>query len=256
MTEALEVDVSNPGQVLACLGLLEVLDRLSSGSVGAFVAESEFQVESEATIAAVLAAVKGATVQEERLYEDPPPWKGDKAWPVVLKGGFGSMVLDPWLEPDHSDTAKGLKLWAGQVNTRDMIQGLIERLPVGPSASGRDLFDREAVGTPTGLDHRSAVSKEDLGFSYNSQQLKPVLYPVVDAFAMVGLQGARPKRTGPLTYSYRLWDRPLPPPIARATLVGALPSLACSRWVYRVESRGLGGTYRYLSAATPEEEGA
>jgi hypothetical protein len=252
--EVLEADVSNPGQVLACLGLLEVLDLMSPGSAGAFFSEKEFHIESGATISSALASLRGATIEEEHLYPEPPPWGGDKAWPIVLDSSFGTIVLDPWLEPDHSDIAKGLKLWAGRLTTTDLLRGLIGSLPLNRALPVLRLFDWEASGTPSGLDPRSAVSKEDLGFSYNSQKLKPVIYPVVDFFAMVGLEGARPPRTGPLTYSYRLWDQLLPPLIARATLTGALPALASSRWIYRVDSRGLGGTYRYLSMASPEEE--
>lgn len=254
MTEMIEVDVSNPGQVFACLGLLELLDRLAPGSTGTFHSEKEFEVRTEATVASVSESLRKATVEEERRYGDPPPWGGDKAWPVVLRGSFGSVVLDSWLEPDHRGTAKGLKLWAGRVSTLDMLQGLIETLPSRGPLPDPNLFDWEAAGTPTGLDHRSAVSKEDLGFSYNSQNLKPVLYPFADLLAMVGLQGARPRRTGSLTYSYCLWEEPLPTLIARAALVGALPTLVSSRWVYKVESRGMGGTYRYLSRARPEAE--
>ncbi len=256
MTEMVEVDVSNPGQVFACLGLLEVLDRLSPGSVGAFRSEKEFEVRSEAIVASVTESLREATVEEERRYGDPPPWGGDKAWPVVLRGRFGPVVLDSWLEPDHGRIAKGLKLWAGRVGTLDLLRGLIGALPARRHLPDVRLFDWEAAGTPTGLDPRSAVSKENLGFSYDSQGLKPVLYPFADLLAMVGLQGARPGRTGSLTYSYSycLWEEPLPAMIARAALVGALPALASSRWVYKVESRGMGGTYRYLTRASPEAE--
>ena len=253
MTETLQVDVSNPGQVFACLGLLEVLDLFAPGSEGAFASEREFQVRSGAPLARALESVAAAKAREEHPHPDPPPWGGDKAWPVVLDGGFGSLVLDPWLEPDHGGTSKGLKLWAGRVDTLELVRGLLKAIPAAGHRPMRGVFEWEASGTPTGLDMRSAVSKEDLGYSYNSQNLKPVLYPVVDTFAMIGLEAARPPRTGALTYRYSLWTQPLPPVIARATLAGKIPSLTASRWVYRVESRGLGGTYRYLSQSNPEE---
>ncbi len=63
MTEVLEVDVSNPGQVLACLGLLEVLDLMWPGSAGAFFSEKEFHIESGATITSVLTSLHGATIE-------------------------------------------------------------------------------------------------------------------------------------------------------------------------------------------------
>lgn len=254
MTEVVGVDVSNPGQVFACLGLLEILDRLAPGSTGAFRLEKEFEVRSEATVASAAESLREATVKEERRHGEPPPWGDDKAWPVVLQGSFGAVALDCWLEPNHGGTAKGLKLWAGRPSALDVLRGLLGMLPHRGTSPVPRLFDWEAAGTPTGLDLRSAVSKKDLGFSYNSQGLKPVMYPFVDALAMVGLQGARPRRAGPLTYSYCLWEEPLPTPIARAALVGAFPTLAASRWVYKVESRGMGGTYRYLSRASPEAE--
>lgn len=253
MTEILQVDVSNPGQVFACLGLLEILDLLSPGSEGAFPSDTTFKVESGAHAATALSSVAEATVEEERLAPTPPPWGVDKAWPVTLEGDFGLLVLDPWLEPDHSETSKGLKLWAGRVGTLDLVRGLAGLIPRETPLAVPDAFDWESPGTPTGLDPRSAVSKEDLGYSYNSQGLKPQIYPIVDTFALIGLRAARPPRTGSRTYAYHLWDTPIPPILARAALKGELPSLMTSRWIYTVESRGLNGTYKYLSRATLEE---
>jgi CRISPR-associated protein Csx14 len=253
MSETVEVDVSNPGQVLACLGLLEVAELLAPGSLGAFAKEETFEIESRAGLSAITESLENATLREERSEGESPPWEDDKSYPVVAEGIFGSLVIDPWLEPDHSRTAVGLKLWAGRLCTLNLLKGLQAGMQPGAGLPARQMFDWEARGTPTGLDHRSAVSKEDLGFSYDSQHLKPVIYPVVELFAMVGLEGARPRKVGPTSYAYSLWDEPLPPAIGRTVLAGALPSLASSRWVYRVESRGLGGTYRYLSQARPNE---
>ncbi len=253
MTESVTVDVSNPGQVFACLGLLEVLDLLAPGSVGAFDSEKVFQVRSEATISQALTSVSRAKLREERTGSEPPPWGGDKVWPVVMEGTFGSIVLDPWLEPDHREISKGLKLWAGKVGTLKLVRDLVKAIPIDGARPVPEVFEWEASGTPSGLDHRSAVSKEDLGFSYDGQKLKPRLYPIVDTFAMIGLEGARPPRKGPISYGYSLWEEPLPPILARAVLSGNLPSLTASRWVYKVESRGLSGSFKYLSRAGPVE---
>jgi hypothetical protein len=254
MIDNLEVDVANPGQVFACLGVLEILDMLSPGATGNFSEEVCFQIQARASIHDAVVALKNATLEAEAHASPMAPWGGDKTWPVVVSGAFGSMAIDPWLTPDHSKTATGLKLWAGRVSTLDLLRGLQERLPVpGPDGASK-LFDLGAAGTPSGLDPRSAVSRSNLGFSYNSQKLKPRVYPAVDLFAMLGLEGARPERTGGLTYAYSLWDMPLPPLVARAVLTGRVPSLASSRWEYSIESRGLAGTYQYFSNARPTEE--
>jgi CRISPR-associated protein Csx14 len=255
MIEKLEVDVTNPGQVFACLGVLDILDRLDPGAVGRFAEETSFEIQAKARVHDAVAAIKNASLDAEAPADAIAPWGGDKAWPVVVSGDFGSFTLDPWLTPDHSTVATGLKLWAGQVSTPELLKGLQERLLLPePNAAG-PLFLLGVPGTPTGLDPRSAISKSDLGFSYNSQRLKPRIYPAVDLFAMIGLEGARPERTGGLTYAYSLWDKPLPPVVARAVLAGRVSALASSRWEYTIESRGLAGTYKNLSTGRPVEEG-
>jgi CRISPR-associated protein Csb3 len=204
----------------------------------------------------VLERFRGATLQEERAYQDPPPWGDAKAWPVEVRWTEGWIVLDPWLKPDHSKVARGLKLWSGQMTSLRLLQGLHMLLPPTESVHTEGLFEWGAPGTPSGLDFRSAVSKEDLGFSYDGQGLKPVVYPFTDLLALVGLQGARPRRVGPSSFVYFLWEVPLPSVLARAALIGALPGLASSRWIYMAERRGLGGTYWYLTRAEPLEEDA
>ena len=82
MTEVLDVDVSNPGQVLACLGLLEILDLIATGSEGAFESDREFRIDSNSTIAVALSSVAAAEFKEERLYGEPPPWGDANSWPV------------------------------------------------------------------------------------------------------------------------------------------------------------------------------
>lgn len=254
MTECLNVDVSNPGQVFACLGMLELVDLLSPGAVGSFVGEARFQMASETSVRDAVESFKRAEMVVEPRAGAAAPWGGDKCWPIVVSGRFGSVTLDPWLSPDHSRTATDLKLWAGRVNTLDLLRGLQAKLPLPAARDLSNLFDLKATGTPTGLDPRSAVSKSDLGFSYNSQGLKPIIYPAVDLFAMVGLEGARPMRTGGLEFAFSLWERPLPPAVARAVLTGRLSSLASSRWGYSIEARGLAGTFQNLSYAKPMEE--
>ncbi len=255
MTEFLNVDVSNPGQVFASLGMLELVDLLSPGAVGGFVGEARFQVDGATSVRDAVESLRTAEMVIEPHAGEEAPWGGDKCWPVVVSGRFGSVTLDPWLTPDHSRTATGLKLWAGQVETLDLLRKLQARLPRAGAYDLSNLFELTDSGTPTGLDPRSAVSKSDLGFAYNSQGLKPTIYPVVDLFAMLGLEGARPMRTGGSSYAYNLWDQRLPPTVARAVLTGRLAPLASSRWSYSIESRGLAGTYQNLSYAKPMEEG-
>jgi CRISPR-associated protein Csx14 len=254
MTEYLNVDVSNPGQVFACLGMLELFDLLSPGATGGFVGEARFEVSGDTSVGDAVVALKAAKMTVEPHEGAEAPWGGDKCWPIVVSGRFGSMTLDPWLSPDHSRKATGLKLWAGQVEPLDLLHKLQAKLPIPGVYDPSKLFDLSDSGTPTGLDPRSAVSKSDLGFAYNSHNLKPIIYPAVDLFAMIGLEGARPMRTGGLSYAYNLWEKSLPPTVARAVLTGRFATLASSRWGYLIESRGLPGTYQNLSYAKPIEE--
>lgn len=253
MTDLVDVDVTNPGQVLACLGLLEIMERLAPDTVGGFEEERRFRFEGQASVRDALEAIRGSTVGYESVPTRAKSSIDEKARPVELKGEWGSLTLDPWLSPDHRDVATGFKLWAGQVTTRDLLEGLRRRLPQPAHGAERSLLSLGTRGTPTGLDPRSAVSKSDVGYSYNDQGLKPMIYPAVDLFGFIGAHGAKPRRTGGSTYSYALWEKPLPAQVARAVMGGRLPERASLRLEYTVESRGLAGTYKYLSFGRPIE---
>ncbi|MDG6950152.1 MAG: hypothetical protein JRM77_09995 [Nitrososphaerota archaeon] len=249
MNEYLELDITNPGEVYACLGLLEILDKISPGALGRFHDEV-FEVVADTSLCQVVNQVKQAALEPEDTVTSGTRWREKSTQPVLIRTDFGTLPIESWLSPDHSDHDKGLKLWAGRVQTLNLLEKLQQGLPLIETKDVRGLFNIGRACTPTGLDPRSAISRGDLGFSYDSHSLKPIVYPAVDLFAMMGFQVARPKRTGGTTYAYSLWEKLLLPPLAaRAVISCELPSMSMSRWEYSIESRGLGGTYRNLSFA-------
>ena len=257
MIEKIRVDPSNPGQVFASLGLLEVASLIKYPATGRFDWNRQqthgfFELDSDAGLDRILNEVKSAEVTEleeegalweminEGAEEDAEPiaQKTDKrsqTAPVQLKGPSWTLVLDAWLEPDTRVTNRMFKTWAGRVGSIQLIKNLKNAMKQVPNVS--EIFENGLPMRPVGYDCRSAVSADDLGYFYNRVS-DVAVYPVVDLFALIGLNHARPANLGNRNFEYCTWSLPLPPEGARAAITGAIPWLITSKWRVEVEMRG------------------
>lgn len=249
MRERIRVDPANPGQVFACLGLLEVAGLLRKPATGRFdqgavETQVQFELDSSVGIKRIITEIKEAELKEPE--ETGPLWEANrekgvsteersKTVPVQVRGSGWTLVIDAWLEPDRRKTNRLFKTWAGRVGSLQIIKALRDALDVGSNTS--ELFDWGVRMRPIGYDHRSAVSADNIGYYYNKVS-DVLVYPVVDLFALIGLNHVRPPLLGNDAFEYFLWSQPLPPEVARAALTGAIPWLAVSRWKVTVESRG------------------
>ncbi len=257
LLEKITVDPANPGQVFACLGLLEIASLIGDQAVGSFdwnrsKTYSSFWIESGTPVRDIVNEVKKAGVVKQNesdalLVAEDSGDKGikkegkgaqsdnGKITPVILRGHKWELVLDAWLLPDTRASNKLFKTWAGQVSSLQIIKKLKEEL--NAPADVLFLFDEGIPMRPIGYDCRSAVSAEGLGYYYNKvSDLK--VYPAVDLFALIGLNHARPQALANSNFEYCLWRMPLPATVARAAITGALPWLISSRWEVTVERRG------------------
>jgi CRISPR-associated protein Csb3 len=255
--ERIRVDPSNPGQVFACLGLLEVASLIKYPAIGRFdwnrqQTHAFFELISDADIDRILSEVKSAEVTDpeergplweminESAEEDAEPvglGAGERSQtaPVQLKGPSWILVLDAWLEPDTRVTNRMFKTWAGRVGSVQLIKNLKNALKPVPNVS--EIFEQNIPMRPVGYDCRSAVSPDDLGYFYNKVS-DVAVYPIVDLFALIGLNHARPTILGNRNFEYCTWGLLLPPEGARAAITGAIPWLITSKWRAEVKSRG------------------
>jgi CRISPR-associated protein Csb3 len=172
-------------------------------------------------------------------------------FPVLLVIRDREFLIDPWIHPERRTLNNGLKLWAGQGNSEGYITKYQEALPASVADANGLFFIKNQLKDetrPSGYDPRSAIDSQSLGFSYNDLDFSPVIYPIVDMLANIGLASARPRVTseGYSTFEYYLWKEPFRVELARMVLTGGASWLASFKMVFRIRKRG---NYKYFGFA-------
>ena len=178
---SIPVDLVNPGQVFACLGLLEAADSLCGPAEGGFAWDDEarFGLVAEGAddpIAHVLEFLAGAEVaavapkqwtapkkdkkegkagranQVERVEDAPAPDLSEMALPIILGGGNRPVVrLDHWADGSSRDS---FKLYSGNRSACEIARVMLSGKKKGKrqdSLGIRQLWDQrreQLVGNP------------------------------------------------------------------------------------------------------------
>lgn len=254
------VNPLNPGEFLACCGLLEIADRLSSGAAGWFD-DGVFRVRTDVSLADVVSALVREEA-EERLEVSNGLAVPQLIAPLIVRLGRsprGVMVLDGWvtlrIEKGRVVAAanRPWNFWSGQQTSlriwRALREALIQQTTAAREPVGPDLFAwRAPLSGRFGFDPGAAWTALDAGFSPNEQKIAVASSPAVELLAAVGLQRFRPNVSRDReTFVYATWSTPLPPPVAAAACAGLLP---CGGRQYRgiVVSRG---SYAALGTSVP-----
>jgi CRISPR-associated protein Csx14 len=259
MAEAtIPVDLRNPGQVFACLGLMEAAEVIlgpSEGEFGYGAAESvtrftlaapgdadpvDAVVRFLAKACAVALAPNGSTlsVQKWRLPTETSPGRvfpapipdSPATLPVRLRAEGHELPIEHWLDGDHLGR-DNVKFWAGAGGypgaalANDALLCLSDLGDNRLGAVGQDPFAFSApMSSSFRFDWRRDYIPLDVGFSPNSQGgMSMVGFPLVELLAAIGLQyarPARPERKDKLTYRYGVSNVRLPTVLARAVLGG------------------------------------
>jgi CRISPR-associated protein Csb3 len=263
MAEAsIPVDLRNPGQVFACLGLMEAAEILIGPCEGRFAYTggetlTRFEITAPGEADPVAAAISflceaevvalappGATadlstVKWKVLTEPAPTFAGHEpdspaTLPIRLRAGGREIAVEHWLDSDRLPTDAGrdnVKFWAGAAGypgaalARDALACLSA---LGANARAEAAHDPFAVEAPMSssfrFDWRRDYIPLDAGFSPNLQgSVTMVGFPLVELFAAIGLQNARPARINrrdKLAYRYGVSNARLPTVFARAVLGG------------------------------------
>lgn len=248
------VDLLNPGQVFACLGLMEVTEILSGACEGAFAPEhgetrGEFALHASgsadpledvirflerATVRAVAPAGFGLAAKEDGVvtieatdltYPCPLP-DSPSALPGALSAGDVTVPLEHWADGSSRDNVKfwaGAGGYSGAALTRDTLRSIERLSPLDRARSRQVPFEVEApMSSSFRFDWRRDYVPMDVGFSPNSHgHVTMVGYPFVELLAAVGLQHSRPARNAPrdrLRYRYGVSTVLLPTALARVVL--------------------------------------
>lgn len=236
---AIPVDLFNPGQVFACLGFLEAADVLLGDAEGGFDWSDETKVRfllraagDENPFATVLRFVATAKVLSlappgscnatdnwqvptEMLAEDAPFPFPDPPSPATLPAvleGMGAngeaptsrLIIDHWGDGTRRDAVKfwgGSGGYPGAALARDAINLVRDRCCDAAS----DPFALSAEQSSSfRFDWRRDYIPIDAGFSLNnhSKKIVAVGFPIVEVFAALGLNNARPMRLHVVDYRY------------------------------------------------------
>ncbi len=236
MAEAsIPVDLTNPGQVFACLGFVEAADILLGDARGGFDWESPSDMHVRFRLSAhgndnpvkrVLCFLDKATVTSiapKDSSHDTEKWRvttneydssefpfkdtGSDVLPAKLCNPDGKCVtIDHWGDRGRIDRRDRVKFWAGAGGypgaglARDALKLIRDRA----IHSANDPFSLSAEQSSSfRFDWRRDYVPIDAGFSPNVHGSVTMRgYPIVELLAAVGLTNARPMRHDALEYSY------------------------------------------------------
>lgn len=234
---SIPVDLMNPGQVFACLGLLELADQFLGEAQAAFDCSDESNIlfrlsaqGNECPMGCAIAFLRGASVTSRtpakadlstnawgvesvslNLETDafPFPKPGSPATlPASLIAGERMFDLIHWGDDISSSGRDNVKFWAGAggypgaalaQDALDLIRAMPDDVTVDPlNAAARQTSSFR-------FDWRRDYVPLDVGFSLNAHsgdRFVTVGYPIVEMLAAIGLTHARPKRLKKLCYHY------------------------------------------------------
>lgn len=282
------VDLRNPGQVFACLGLLEAAEILCGPAEGGFTwngAETRtgfriavdgpddpvmeamrFLAQAEAVALAPagsdLAAKEPGVATltcEEGVFCCPQPDTPSALPTLLIAPDDRRIPVGHWADVPASGR-DNVKFWAGAGGysgaalARDALD-LVKEL--GGNAVAEVAGDPFAFTTPQSssfrFDWRRDYTALDVGFSPNEHAgIRMVGYPLVELLAAIGLQNARPRRIDKLRYRYGVSNARLPTLFVRAVLGGQPLGFPTRHFTMRLGWPGQEGQARCIIDAQEE----
>ncbi len=273
---SIPVDVLNPSQVFGCMGFLEAAEVLLGNARGSFEwpdAGEWFHIETGGNanpIEVVLEFVKTAQVKwlsprcdlKERDGGDTEVLEGIAAsrdpkaadLPGVLRGWRNGtkceLTFGFWADGSSrfattfKKSTNGNSAYIRFKNAVDAIrQWETKRMAADP-------FNQHAwTESLFRLDPRGSVDPIHGGFSPDSLRkgvkggldVRVATYPICELLAILGLEQARPERLDSNRFAYCVWDRWLPPVLARAVIGGLVGCGRIRRFVVEHEETKKGG---------------
>lgn len=286
------VDLMHPGQVFACIGILELADTLLGDAQGAFdwsEPEQKFYVSAsgeekpaervarfleEAEVVSLAppgSRTLGKWTQKwgnepeviapDRPFPFPDP-ESPATLPAILRDGEGNEVaIDHWGDATRRDNVKfwaGAGGYPGSALLRDALDAV--RGKIGQHANNPFALS-EAQSSSFRLDWRRDYIPVQDGFSPNKHgSITMVGFPLVEVLAAIGLTNARPNRRQKLEYTYGVLGggryQPLDPILIRAALgadASPVPGHPFRRFAMKLDWPGQEGQARCISQITEED---
>lgn len=240
-TSRIQVNVTNPGEFLACCGLAELADRISCNGVESYFDDGYFVLLSAAPISELLE--KLAAIEPVLL--DKPPFGlqiDKKIAPLELTlAESAPLRLDVWtrLKVNRGKVALEAdplwKFWGGHQGVssiwralRGKLKNQLDRKEINSNSADNLFQNRRFMTGRFGFDAQAAWNALDVGYSPNDQNQPVATSPALELLALIGLQRVRPAILQNFQFEYSTWGKPLTQPAAAAAACGllAVPPLA------------------------------
>jgi len=222
-----KLDVYNPAEYYAALGLLELVSQQDDDVLSQFEsddttgANSAFVLLTDKEV--VLPDLKALTVTALE-YEDP------LIAPITVEG----LELNWWMN-QFRDNKSNLKLWAGTSRPVDMLRRFQQAMAEMDSAVLQHSVNVRMGKSSFGFDTRASRDALMVGYSQKEAGDPSVIYPETEFLCAVGLQNFRPTK-----YTYYIWKRPVPNSVAHGAAVQEIVGLRQGRYTMTVTFVGQG----------------
>lgn len=266
---AVDVDLGNPGQLLACCGLLEAADRLwrdRAFVMGHFEGD-RFCVDAPGSLHELLAwlgsahvdvvATAGKGKKKKRKKKNRRPESDasedsenaeqntvalERASPVTLSWQTDNhqVYLDSWCDRDFGRTP--IKTFSGQQTSVEMAAWLaaavrdMAKLNDLSALLDHSISRIKKAKKAFGFDQRKGRAALDIGFSINKTKIPAEEFPATEILAAIGVQFSRPKQVGKALV-FGVWTQPLPVELARAAAGCAFTPPGLRRFRFRLLGR-------------------
>ena len=223
----LQLDVYNPAEYYAALGLLELFSQQDGDVLAHFETAGTTGANSTFVLRGVTHLPDLSELTIKALPHDDP-----LIAPVILDD---SIELNWWLNQYGTEKSM-LKLWAGTTRPVDMLR----RYQQSVGMVDEDMLQR-SIKTKTGkssfgFDTRASRDALAVGYSQKEAGDASVLYPATEFLCAVGLQNFRPISE----LAYFVWRRPVPVSIAHGAAVQEIPGLKQDAYAISIEFVGQG----------------
>lgn len=279
------INSTNPGQFLACCGLLELADRVWHGTKGWFEQNTFYLLSAndadDASAGGILDQLANCvlgntmtTQQFARLDElsaisgsvrkNSPGLEEEKKAleklrreePILLQVPF-HLRLD-WFQDDSAGGSR-FKTWAGQQSVLDIASAMKRAIkaPGWRTGATDDWLFKPVGGCGLPFNFDSDLGGQgsalDIGFSFDPlaasamTRIESTVRPCLELLAFIGLQRFRPRQLmNDNRYLYCTWNQPLLPELAAAAANGMLPLAGAPLFEFRLLYRT-----KYLKSFLP-----
>ena len=222
-----ELDVYNPAEYYAALGLLELASQQDDEVFSHFESDDTTGANSTLVMTCkdiVLPDLKALIVTALK-YADP----------LIAPVMVGSLELNWWMNEFKNDKRNNLKLYGGNSRPVDMLKTFQHVMgEVDGNVLQHSVNVRHGKSS-FGFDRRASRDALMVGYSQKEAGDPSVIYPETEFLCAVGLQNFRTTKD-----SYYIWKRPVPIAVAHAAAVQEIVGLRQSRYTMTVEFVGQG----------------